>query len=251
MCTVILLYKLHPAYPVIIAGNRDEFLARPALAPHLWKTAGQGQEITILAGRDQRAGGTWMGINQFGLVTGVTNRFTGSRDPDKRSRGQLVLQCLAQEVPEQTKEGLTAHEASQYNPFNLFCLSRESGFLFTNYPEAHLQPLTKGVHILTNRAIEDPEDKKWNWLNSQFREPPSDPGTVERLLEQALRCHGKEADSEPVCIHLEGYGTVSSFVAFLGNINGKSTYKYCEGPPCRDSYQDLSATLHMLLGVQE
>ena len=96
MCTAIVLHRVFPSHPVVVAGNRDEWLARPALAPHVWTVQGQNSPVRIFAGKDEKAGGTWFGVNQYGVVVGVTNRYTGTRDEDRASRGELVLKCLAQ-----------------------------------------------------------------------------------------------------------------------------------------------------------
>ena len=123
MCTVIILQGVSPYYPIVVAGNRDEFLERPSLPPHAWTVQGETHGVEIFAGKDDKGGGTWFGVNQYGLVVGVTNRYTGKRDPERPSRGQLVLRCLAQDSAEGALGTLTQDEVSQYNPFNLFCLS--------------------------------------------------------------------------------------------------------------------------------
>ncbi|MGH7783160.1 MAG: NRDE family protein, partial [Candidatus Binatia bacterium] len=68
-----------------MAANRDEHYDRPSAAPAILC-----HDPVILAGRDLRAGGTWLGINQHGLVIGILNRrtTTGTIAQSKyRSRG--------------------------------------------------------------------------------------------------------------------------------------------------------------------
>jgi len=121
MCTAIFLHRVFPSHPVVVAGNRDEWLARPALAPHEWTVRGEGSPVRIFAGKDQREGGTWFGVNQYGLVVGVTNRYTGTRDEDRASRGQLVLKCLAQDSVQDLLTILTPEEATRYIESVGFC----------------------------------------------------------------------------------------------------------------------------------
>ncbi len=242
MCTIILLYKMVPSYPIILAGNRDEFLARSSLPPGLWSFSHQGQSIKIFSGKDQKAGGTWLGINRYGVVAGVTNYFTGSRDPTKNSRGNLVLDCLAGRDPDRILTQLRAEKTFKYNPFNLFCLSQERGFLFSNHPQPRALAMKKGIYILTNGDIDDPRDPKKKWLFHRLGSPlfTQDHNALESLLSQLLASHGNSDNAEDICIHLPGYGTVSSCLLFMNSRQKQSRFLYCHGAPCRNQYQDLS-----------
>src|SRR5579872_5613581 len=86
MCTLAIYFKALADYPVIVAANRDEYLARPALPPTTLA------EIPhIVGGKDLRASGTWLGINEHGMVAGLLNRRNGTleNDSELRSRGLL------------------------------------------------------------------------------------------------------------------------------------------------------------------
>jgi len=250
MCTVILFYHIFPDYPIVLAGNRDEFLVRDSLAPHLWEVENSNQAVKIFAGKDLKANGTWFGINQHGLVAGLTNRYTGTRDPLKASRGRLVLDCLAQDSPDKAQKVLKFSDTALYNPFNLFCLSRKSGFFLVNYPQPRLLPIQKGIHILTNQGIEETQDPKKRWLYHQlqaFPNPPDNALTLPSLFSALLASHGEGTEPPPICIHLEGYGTVSSFLLLLGSQREKNKYLFCNGPPCSNPYEDLTPLLRKLL----
>ena len=90
MCLILVAWKVHPAFPLVVAANRDEFFARPTSAAAFWKDAPQ-----VLAGRDLDAGGTWMGVTCAGRFAALTN----FRDPAQMrasapSRGPLVAICI-------------------------------------------------------------------------------------------------------------------------------------------------------------
>ncbi len=241
MCTAIVLYKQVRDYPIVVAGNRDEFLTRRSMSPHLWEGNSHGPTTRIFSGKDLEAGGTWFGVNQYGLVVGLTNRYTGERDSNKLSRGNLVLQCLNQSTPEKAREALLVEEPSAYNPFNLFCLDQNAGFLFTNYPRpCMVAPLEPGIHLLTNHEIGDPDDPKAGWIHEKLANLQGHPGPLEDRLKQVLRHHGKEDASAPLCVHLPGYGTVSSSLLLLANPLTESRFTFAEGPPCEEPYEDLS-----------
>jgi uncharacterized protein with NRDE domain len=97
----------------------------------MWTLQGGNAPVRIFAGKDRKEGGTWFGVNQYGLVVGVTNRYTGTRDEERASRGQLVLKCLAQNSVQEVLAILPEEEAARYNPFNLFCLSDQEGVVVT------------------------------------------------------------------------------------------------------------------------
>src|SRR5439155_1765511 len=80
-----------PSWPLVVAANRDEYLARPAAPPTLLRET----PPRAFGGRDLTAGGTWLGVSEVGLVAGMLNRrSTVPPDPACRSRGQLCLDLL-------------------------------------------------------------------------------------------------------------------------------------------------------------
>ena len=85
MCTLIIAVSMWARAPLVVAANRDEDLQRPAESPSLWDNDG----VRVLAPLDLKAGGTWLGVNAFGVFAGLTNRAAGSTNPDARSRGKL------------------------------------------------------------------------------------------------------------------------------------------------------------------
>ena len=89
MCLAIVALDAHPHYALVLVANRDEYHARPTEAAHWWT------EGDILAGRDLRAGGTWLGVTRTGRWAFVTNVRQGAeRNPDAPSRGLLVPRVL-------------------------------------------------------------------------------------------------------------------------------------------------------------
>src|SRR5262249_22814900 len=95
MCFILALFQVHPTYPLVIAANRDELRTRPSQGPHRWPG-----EPAIWAGRDAVAGGTWLGVNDRGVLAAITNRRDGTLDPSRPSRGNFCLDVLRQSSPE-------------------------------------------------------------------------------------------------------------------------------------------------------
>jgi uncharacterized protein with NRDE domain len=149
MCVVALAHRVHPDWPLILIGNRDEFHARPAAPLHSWEDGGD-----IVAGRDLQAGGTWLGVHRAsGRVVVVTNVRGAMPDPAKESRGALVTDllrgegCFADPV---------AADLDRFNAFNLLAVGAGGPRLFTNRPQPQISALAPGVHALANEPIDRP-----------------------------------------------------------------------------------------------
>ena len=70
MCTVVILRRPDHRWPVLIGANRDEMIDRP------WKPPGRHwpDRPEVVAGLDILAGGSWLGINDWGVAAAVLNR---------------------------------------------------------------------------------------------------------------------------------------------------------------------------------
>ena len=148
MCVVALAWQVHPDWPLILIGNRDEFHDRPSAPLGPWDD-GSG----IVAGRDLQAGGTWMGLHApSGRVVVVTNVRGEMPDPARESRGALVVDLLRG-----TGRFADPDEAEpdRFNAFNLFAVDGTAR-LFTNRPGPRILALAPGVHALANEPVDRP-----------------------------------------------------------------------------------------------
>jgi uncharacterized protein with NRDE domain len=153
MCLIAFAWKSHPRWRLLLAGNRDEFHARPSLALARW------DDLPIIGGRDREAGGTWLGVNEDGRCGVVTN-VRDPADPQRgASRGLLITDYLAGKVdaPRHAQHLLTA--GAQYRPFNLLTFDPHAAFYLGNRPEPRMQPVTPGVHGLSNADFNTPWPK--------------------------------------------------------------------------------------------
>jgi len=113
MCTLILHHAPTAPWPLLLAANRDEMLARPWAPPaEYWPG--------IVGGRDTLAGGTWLAVNAAGMVAGVLNR-GGTLGPaaGKRSRGELPLLALRHGSAAAAAATLAGLDGTQWRGFNL------------------------------------------------------------------------------------------------------------------------------------
>lgn len=155
MCLVLIAYRMHPRYPLVLAANRDEFHARPAAALHWWADSPR-----MLAGRDLQAGGTWLGLDASGRMALVTNyRDPSSPRPGAISRGSLVGDFLGGRQGAVEFARSTAARAGQFSGFNLLALDRDGMGYVTSHPEPEARALAPGVYGLSNRQLDTPWPK--------------------------------------------------------------------------------------------
>ncbi|MCZ6779139.1 MAG: NRDE family protein [Acidobacteriota bacterium] len=233
MCTLILYYRCRDDWPLLVAGNRDERLDRPAQAPRALPG-----KLRRWAGIDKEANGTWLGLNAAGTIVGLTNAARSMRDSSLRSRGKLVLDILKEPSATAAAEALSDIEDSTYNPFQIIVADARYAFLGTFDTTMRVEPLPEGVHVLTNAAPGDPEEpRRAEVLRLLGVEGPPEGKSVEDL--QRILSRHAPVPERSVCLHRPVFGTRS---ASLIGIGGKRAplYLHAEGPPCRTPFRDLS-----------
>ncbi|MEO0896661.1 MAG: NRDE family protein [Bacteroidota bacterium] len=149
MCLLVLAYKVHPDYPFLFVGNRDEFLDRPTQAADWWD-----DHPDVFAGRDLRAGGTWTGINKKGNFAALTNWRDGHDNKGSRSRGDLVVDFLtADKAPAEYIYSKRPVE-KDYNKFNLLLGLPNSLYYYSNAGEEGSRKLRgNSIYGLSNGKI--------------------------------------------------------------------------------------------------
>ena len=154
MCLIAFAWNAHPDYRLIVGANRDEWHDRPAAPAAWWADFPQ-----ILAGRDLKAGGTWMGMTRTGRFGAVTNfRDPSDKSSTARSRGELVTAFLSGDATPSAFLLETKQHAHAYNGFNLVVGDRLSLAYFSSRDRA-IQILEPGVYALSNHTLNEPWPK--------------------------------------------------------------------------------------------
>ena len=163
MCLIAFAINASPRWPLVIASNRDEFLDRPTRPLARWKTA-SGQEI--ISGRDERAGGTWLGVTLNGRVAFLTNVHEPKCGSALSSRGELVTRWLEGNGTVDKFSAVLQNSDATYSGFNLVLgdLQRNAWTWLTNRSTAtnsgwQAQALLPGVYGLSNAALDTPWPK--------------------------------------------------------------------------------------------
>lgn len=146
MCLIVLAYKHHPDFPLIVAANRDEFHARPTQQAEFWP-----EVPDVLAGRDLQAGGTWLGMTRSGRFAALTNyRDLRRQSVSGPSRGGLVLEALGRS-PDLSK-------SNRYDGFNLIHGPHKALRYHSNVSQADIL-MPAGIHAISNHFLDTPWPK--------------------------------------------------------------------------------------------
>ncbi len=154
MCLIIFAYEAHPRYRLAFAANRDEFHDRETRPARFWD-----RWPGILAGKDLRGGGTWMGVSREGRFAAVTNfREPNKVENDPPSRGFLVLDFLAGNSSPRKYLEKVARIGAHYNGFNL--LAGDAGqLLYYSNRQGEIATVSPGIHVLSNHLLDTPWPK--------------------------------------------------------------------------------------------
>ena len=155
MCLIVFAWKKSADTPLLLAANRDEFYARPALAASWWEEAPH-----VYAGKDLEAGGTWMGINKQGRFAAITNIRNGeAKKNGAPSRGKIVADFLCDNISPSSYLQTLAAEAKHYAGFNLILGDANDIYWFSNAQQHAVQRLQPGVYGLSNASLDTPWPK--------------------------------------------------------------------------------------------
>ena len=154
MCLILFCFNAHPRYHLVLAANRDEFHVRPTTPLSRWDEAPH-----VLAGRDLKSMGTWLGITTSGRFAAITNY----RDPKQQrsnapSRGVLVSNFLLGDQSPTEYLSEVVRQGSHFNGFNLIVGDANRLFYYGNRGNG-IQNITPGIHGLSNHLLDTPWPK--------------------------------------------------------------------------------------------
>jgi len=257
MCLLIAMSGVVAEAPLIVAANRDERLDRPAIPMTVLRDHGP----RILGGRDELAGGTWLAVNEYGVVAGLTNQPSANgRDPSKRSRGELPLAFARYATAAEAVAAVpTTLNAADYNPCWMLVGDRSALFFIgiAGNGEPEVEELGPGLYVLENASLR-PKSAKAEFVTGLIGSALSRQtdrgaaGTV-AALETVLGNHqpaiplprtdatGRVWPPEvtAACVHVEGYGTRSAMIVMVP-ASGLPYLRVAEGHPCESELRDAT-----------
>ena len=245
MCTLALYFRMVKSWPVIVAANRDEHYDRPSAPPSPWSTV-----PVIVAGKDLLAGGTWLGVNEHGLVAGILNRRAHSGlDPlsPTRSRGLLCLDLLKLKSAAEARRFVSRHKEA-YQPFTVVVGDpREAWIAYNARQQIETYGLEEGLHVYSSTSEISARSEKADRAHLQFTQVFEELGSNcrdksgwVRSLRTVLGDHkvgnGSADPREAICVHGEVSGTVSSTIIFFDQPERQFCAFNCPGTPCRTEF---------------
>ncbi len=248
MCTIVILRRPDHRWPVLIGANRDEMIDRPWLPPgRHWP-----DRANVLAGLDETAGGSWLGLNDEGVTAAILNRVgTLGPQPGKRSRGELVLEALDHADAVDAARALTELWPQAYRPFNMLIAdNRDAFWMRSDGHKVDAHPLAEGLSILTAFDINDEADPRIATFLPAFRAAAiPDPDSASWQSWQDLLAKKAPAGSrdrqDGLAFQLEtGFGTRSSALIGLPAIDHPEidpVFLFAPGPPGEASYRPVVA----------
>lgn len=151
MCLIVVGWRVHPDYLLVVAANRDEFYARPTAPLARWSDAPE-----VIGGLDREAGGTWLGISKSGRFAAVTNVREPGMAKGTRSRGALTRGFLTARLS--AEEYAAGIDGDQYSGFNLL-LGDGDTLVYCSNRDGQPRPLAPGVYGLSNHLLDSPWPK--------------------------------------------------------------------------------------------
>ena len=251
MCTVVILRRPDHDWPIILGANRDEMADRP------WQPPGRHwpDRDNVRAGIDELAGGTWLGLNDEGVVAGILNR-RESLGPDARlrTRGELVLEALDHADAVDAVAALADLDGRSYRSFNMVIADNRDAYWLRSLGEiaggkVEVHELPPGMAMLTAHDVDDKSSPRTQTYLPRFRAaPPPDPGnddwaSWETLLadrDQAPDADGREAMTVTTDF---GFGTLSSSLIALPGMHtegAKAIYRFANGRPGEAPYHTVA-----------
>jgi hypothetical protein len=237
VCTVIVSIASSPAWPLLLAANRDEKLDRIARPPGChWS-----EQPDVLGGLDVVAGGTWLAINRAGVVAAVLNRL-GSLGPapGKRSRGELPLMALRHPTAASAGAALAELNASHWRSFHMIVGDRDGTWYVrgTGQGPVHVQKLPAGQHMITARDPNDASSPRVARNLPRFLAAPAPNPPDWSTWPALLRDSAPPLEAAINITPFAGFGTVSSALVGIAG-TGKAVYLATNAAP------HLSPFLHV------
>lgn len=222
MCTLVLLRRPGHDWPILVAANRDEMARRP------WKPPARHwpDRPEVTAGLDELAQGSWLGVNDHGVMAAILNR-VGTLGPaaGKRSRGELVLDALDHADAEQAAQALADLDGRAWRPFNMVIADNRDAYWIKSDGAGPVlvQVIPPGLHMISAMDLDDTASPRLATYLPRFHaaETP-DPESGNWQDWQSLMADGGAGldgeESAAMCfLRPSGFGTVSSSLVALSS----------------------------------
>jgi len=251
MCTLLILYRPLHKWPLIIAGNRDEMKNRPSLSPGKhWAI-----DKNIIAGKDLTAGGSWLGINNRGLIATILNR-PNSLGPNKEkfSRGDIIINVLKNKDIKTALTYIELLDITNWRPFNLFIANNKNAYWIKNTGKnkVTINLISEGRHFLDSYDLNSKKSDRYNNNINKFnslKDPDPDKSDWKEWIDfLASTSHPKNKPLAAMNIsnsYNNNYGTLSSSIIALPSDNelkknNKPIFLFNKTTPDKNNFYNIN-----------
>ncbi len=247
MCILAILYRVARGTPILVAANREERFDRPTQYPKI-----QSGSPRVVCGIDRQAGGTWLGVNQYGLFCAVTNRRKLRVPLEPHSRGTLCRELL----DFRSARDAAAYAAKElatgaYAGANYICADARHAMVVHGADKVEVVELPAGLHVISGGDVNAANDERDEFVRRMLELHTLDSAVT--FLAVASRVFSRKPDDagrRGVVLTGSEFGTVSSTLLSLPRKIQQAMYQYAPGPPCDCAYDDLSALLRQVLSTE-
>jgi len=246
MGIIAVYYKKLADAPLLIALNREEDPAREFLPPKI-----QSGRPRSVCGVDLQTGGTWAGVNQYGLFAAIVNCPKKTLPDDPRSRGLLCRELLScQNAEEALDMAQRELKTGVYAGANYVCVDKTSGGVVHGGNDVDVEMFKPGLHIITENRVNDSNDYRQEFVRRLL--------TLQRIdsaisfFAVASRVFSSSPDSTGkmgILVRKMDKRTVSSMLISLTEKTPRSVMQFAAGSPDMCPYEDVSALLRQVLST--
>jgi hypothetical protein len=247
MCILALLYRAARGTPILVAANREERFDRPTQYPKI-----QSGSPRVVCGMDRQGGGTWLGVNQYGLFCAVTNRRKLRVPLDPRSRGLLCRELLdLRNAKDAAAYAAKELATGAYAGANYVCADARYAAVVHGANKVEVVELEPGLHVISGGDVNDGKDPRDDFVRRMLDLHTLDSAVT--FLAVASRVFSRKPDKagrHGIVLTGNEFGTVSSSLISLPRKIQQAVYQYAPGSPCDCAYDDLSALLRQVLSTE-
>ena len=219
MCTLFIHRSKNSDWPILIANNRDEYLARS------FKSPGYHWNNSIFAGKDILEGGSWLGLNENGLCAAILNRASNKlKDKNLNSRGKIIIDILKKSDAKSALKYIESYFKKDTRFFNLFISDYKNAF-WVKYDQNKFESfeVPYGFSIIDNHDLNDNKSPKQKLYRDIFLKKKLPNPSInyfkswQELLFQEYKYNNITSSSVFVKDKNKNYGTVCSSIIGLPN----------------------------------
>jgi Transport and Golgi organisation 2 len=222
----------------VLVCNRDERHTRkPALGPTIAELRG----VRYIAPVDGDHGGSWIGVNKFGLTLCLLNRYEAALEPVRNeyvSRGLLLTDLLDCTDTKQIECRLSEAQLETFRPFTMLGLGINDSAMVVEWTglKASIQANAETMCPLISSSYE--ESRIAEMRQREFKRLVSSAGSVSpAILDRFHRSHKPERGPLSVCMHRDDAATVSMSVITV--TSRAIEFCYVAGAPCEEGATEM------------